>query len=126
MGADNDGDDGKTFSANLSHGVYTLAGHLAAVSANERGSEIHLTHKEVPGARGLEQPTASLAAPHGPRRVAAFTETATAVLVRILNPLAERRGTGSAIDNYLVCVKRNRVFHSAMLQKPTRLQEQQL
>jgi hypothetical protein len=58
-GADYDSDDGKTFSANLSHGVYTLAGHLAAVSADERGSEIHLTHKEVPGARALKPPAVS-------------------------------------------------------------------
>ena len=34
-----------------------VAGDLAAVSAEERGSEIRQTPKEVPGARALEAPS---------------------------------------------------------------------
>ena len=124
-GADYDGDDGETFSASLSCGAYTLAGDLAAVSAEERRSEIRLTHKEVPGARALEAPAGSEPAPRSPRRVAAFAQTAGAVLLLILNPPTEQRGTCSVIGKSLVCVKRNQVFHSAKLEKPTRLQGQQ-
>lgn len=69
----------------LAMGFTLLAGHLMQFLADERGSGDPSNSQggawsPRPGAAGSEP-----GCPHGPRRVAAFTETATAVLVLILN-----------------------------------------